>query len=119
MGLFSERLLLVASEATLGGTSIQAWSSADALAACSAADHARAGSRSAAHADDPKPLQIIEPDSGAASDADPAADPEVDPAAANGGLFNGLIAPLLSNTIKGVVWCKYDLHPWFVLPGRF
>ena len=53
-------------EATLGGSSIESWSSADALAAC---------------------------------------EPHVDRSGGgNGGLWNGLIEPLLSSTLKGVVW---------------
>ena len=53
-------------EATLGGSSIESWSSADALAVCEPRRDSSSGG--------------------------------------NGGLWNGLIEPLLSSTLKGVVW---------------
>ena len=87
-------------EASLGGTGIEAWSSADARSAC------------------PIPEVVANPGDKTEPDPDPEPEPEPDifdehePEAARnaaGGLWNGLIEPLLSSVVKGVIWCKERL----------
>lgn len=84
-------------EASLGGTPIQDWSSADALdTPCSV--ERLTGDR---HTRNTGPARAVTVDQAAAE-----TEQGEKAANGNGGLWNGLIAPLLRSSIRGAIWCK-------------
>ena len=99
-------------EASLGGTTIQAWSSADALSRPCTVDNIIAGGTSnggsstrtgtSGDADDDnadvEPV-VVGSDGGGGGDGEGSNDE-----GSSGGLWNGLIEPLVRSTIYGAIW---------------
>jgi hypothetical protein len=90
-------------EASLGGTPIQAWSSADALGAnCSVEAEMRVPNGSSPLAlNGSRRLRGLRSSSSLHSSSSSSS-------LRNGGLWNGLIEPLLRSTIYGAIWCKLN-----------
>lgn len=99
-----------------GGTMIQDWSSAEAMAACSSSSGSSSSSDNNDHADDLQSAAAVttasEPPSSDGNNGIGALAPVGAGSGASTGvathLFNAMIAPLLNTTIAGAVWCECD-----------
>ena len=97
-------------EASLGGTPIEAWSSPEALAACSRSEYGEPGSEYG----EPGATAVAEEHQNAfatgINNTSPTSEQAQGGSSSSSGLWNGLIEPLLTSTLKGVVWYQGEAN---------